>query len=269
MLKKIISYIITFIIIIVAILITLTGVIRTTILSENYLLSVLEEQNYYKNAGTRINDAFGNYILQSGLEPEILNELVTQEKIKHDIQEIISALYTNNKYEISTSDIKKELNSRIDKVIEENNKKLNAEEKQSIENFVTSITDAYETEIAYSISAIDEIGGVLYKIINVVSTVILVLVVIEVLLVLIVWGINRKGDTPYIGIGLLASGVMLLTPQIVASLKMRLQNILMFNEDFSQVIRAVVQEILQRLDIIGGILILLGIILIVVKTRKK
>lgn len=269
MVKRIISYCLTFFVMLLALVIALAGVVRYTILDQKYVLSVLEENNYYESTEKRINEAFENYILQSGLEPSILNGLVTLDEVKLDVQNVISAIYTNSKYEIHSENIKNELNSRINVVLEENHKKPNAEEKQAIEKFVTSIVDAYETEIAYFSDMIQEVGKAFYKMINFVELAIVGVAIAEVILIVILGEINRKETTSYVGVALMAAGILLFAPQLVVISQLNIQEIFMFNNDLSWIIRQMVQDLIKNINFVAIVTVILGFFISIIKIYRN
>ena len=75
----------------------LVNLFSTTILNEQYILSKLQEVDYYNKMYDYVQSCFEKYIGQSGLDEEILNNVVSKEKIKNDTQIIISNIYDAGK----------------------------------------------------------------------------------------------------------------------------------------------------------------------------
>ena len=95
--KSIIQYIIVTILALAVLALIIMNLFSSSILSKDYILSKLEEQNYYDKIYEDTKSNFENYIHQSGLDEEVLNDIVTKEKIKKDTNIIINNIY-NGKY---------------------------------------------------------------------------------------------------------------------------------------------------------------------------
>ena len=73
--KKVISYILSFILIILIVLACLLTIMKSTILNEEYVISKLEEARYYDRMNGEIIEQFKNYTIQSGLSDEVLDDI--------------------------------------------------------------------------------------------------------------------------------------------------------------------------------------------------
>ena len=78
-------------------------------MNEEYMLSKLEEANYYERMNAEIIEQFKNYTIQSGLSDNVLENLFTQEKLEEDINNVINSIYTGTELEIDTTEIEENL----------------------------------------------------------------------------------------------------------------------------------------------------------------
>ena len=73
-LKTVLQYILALILALTMIALVLIYIFSSTILSENYVLSKLQKEDYYNKIYDEINSNFERYIDQSGLDEEVLND---------------------------------------------------------------------------------------------------------------------------------------------------------------------------------------------------
>lgn len=127
---KIIANIARFILIailtICIIAISLITIVSSTILDKNYIISKLEETNFYGEVYKLVESNFENYIYQSGLDETTLNNICSKEKVEQDINIMLSNIYEGTNKKIDTTPIKDNLNKNIDKLNVRNKK--NSEE---------------------------------------------------------------------------------------------------------------------------------------------
>ena len=110
MIKQIIRYILSISLTLSLIVLILVSLISSTILNEKYVLGKLEETNYYKNIYENVKSNFENYIYQSGLDEEVLDNIVSEEQVKEDTKTIISHIYNGIEEKLSGETIKQKLN---------------------------------------------------------------------------------------------------------------------------------------------------------------
>ena len=71
---------------------TLVQVMTVTLLKPDYIEKQLDDINYYASVYNKVEENFGQYILQSGLDQHVIDNIVTEEQIKQDIQDIINGI---------------------------------------------------------------------------------------------------------------------------------------------------------------------------------
>ena len=145
--KQFIRYVLSALLTISSIIFILVSTISSTILNEKYVLNKLEETNYYSNIYETVKSNFENYIYQSGLDEKVLDNIVSQEKVKEDTKSIISHIYNGLEEQIDAETIKQNLNTNIENSLK--NIKLSSAQKKAIETFVDTVTDEYTDTILH------------------------------------------------------------------------------------------------------------------------
>ena len=253
-------------IILAALIITFyfVNLVSSTILNEQYIISKLEKEDYYDKIYTEINSNFRKYINQSGLDENVLENIITKEKVKKDTLIIIGNIYDGINQEVETEEIKENLNNNIEKNIGKEN--ITPSLKISIDNFIECICKEYKTTISYfsSENGLNENYNKIIGYINLLKKVVLVSIGIDFLLLIV---INLKKVYKFvsqIGITFTITGISLLLVNIFVNSKIKIQTITILNDTISEIIRKVLNENLNLMFKYGVIVLVLGIIMIIV-----
>ncbi len=259
----IIKYIVSIILTISIILFLVINLASSTILNKNYVLSKLEEINYYDEIYKQVESNFENYIHQSGLDESVLKNIVSKEKIKKDSQLILNKLYEGSEEEFETQEIKDNLNKNIENTL--GNTKLNITQKNAINSFVDKICEEYKNSITYyDLGKIHNNYKKIVKYAELAKKVALVTIAVSIILLLI---LNIK--TIYkafilCGISLTSTGIFFIIINNFINTKIKIQNILILNNTISQLIRNILAELLKKINQYGGILLVIGLALIII-----
>ena len=262
--KSIINYILSIVLALAIIVFYFINLASSTILSEQYILSKLDEHGYYNKIYEQTKLNFENYIHQSGLEEDVLDNIITKEKVKKDTHIILGSIYDGLNQEVDTSGIKENLNKNIEKYIKNTN--LNNEQKNSIDTFVNHICNEYKTTISHFTfeNQINQYYSKIIKIINMSKKVLLITIGIDFLL-LIVLNLKKiyKCFTS-VGVSFTIIGLIMLISSIFINTKIRVQTILILNDAISEVLRNILSEILNSSLIISIFTLIFGIIMIII-----
>jgi hypothetical protein len=255
--------------IILAIILTLsisllifTNTATSTILSENYILGQLEKTEYYTKIQEEIKSSFENYIAQSGFDENVVENIVSEEKIKNDTQIIISNIYEGKEQEIETTEIEDNLKTNINKSL--NNQKLSTTQQKAIEQYIETICNQYEetmthTKYETSInSAINKIN----KYINMAKKAIMIAIAVLIVIILIM---NCKAifrGLAQIGIALTSTGIIYVIINLFINSKIKVQNIVILNNAISETVRITATDILNIIMKNGIIVLGCGIVMI-------
>ncbi len=115
--KNIANYVLAILISICIIIFLIIQLASSSILNKKYMLSKLDEIDYYGKIQKDVQSNFENYIHQSGLDETVLENVVSKEKVKKDTQLMISSIYDGLEETIDIQEIKDKLNKNIDEFL--------------------------------------------------------------------------------------------------------------------------------------------------------
>lgn len=259
--KKVISYILSFILVILIIIIFMLSIVKSTIMDKQYVISKLEEAKYYERMDAEVIDQFKNYTIQSGLTDEVLEDLFTTEKLTNDINNVIDCIYEEKGLEVDTTQIIENLKENIEKEVEKEGKIVDFEE-EAMQEYLRAIENAYESQISYSTSVVNEIGSEFLKIQSLTDKLefIAYIATAVVILIIVIINIKQVVGLKYISISAMASGLFILVSKIILESQTNLKNIMLINQATTNVIQLVLDDMLLKVIIIGIGLLVFGII---------
>ena len=242
----------------------LVNLFSTTILNEQYILSKLQEVDYYNKMYDYVQSCFEKYIGQSGLDEEILNNVVSKEKIKKDTQIIISNIYDGTKEEIDTQEIKENLKQNINNSL--NNQKLTSSQQTAIDTFIEEIVKEYSNAMTHTSyeNKINQQYVKFMKYLEIAKKAILVILGVSIIILVLVSLKRIYRAISMVGISLLSTGVLFELVNWYINTKIKIQTITIFNDTISETVRNILQEILGKIQGEGIILLVLGIVLIII-----
>ena len=258
---KIIKFILITILTICIIALGMTKIVSSTVLEKAYITQKLEETNFYTETYELVKSNFENYIYQSGLDEVVLENICTEEKVKNDINQIISNIYDGTDIKIDTTEISDNLNANIDALNIKNSRNSSA-----IEQFVKHITDEYTNTILHT-QYEDEINngyGKITDLIEKANTVIIIAIIVDAIIIILsnIKKISRNVQDA--GIALLSASIFTLISCNIVQSKVNISGIKIFNDSFSEVIVTILQEIIEEINTFGIITLIVAIILIVI-----
>ncbi len=272
MVKKIVSYLIVFILIILLLASTVITILSNTILKEEFVLGLVEKNNYYSEVYHQILENFKDNTIQSGLEEDVLDGIMTEEQVEQDVKSLLDYLYTGTEMSIDTEGVKTRLQEKIDQVIKENNKRVNSDEQIAINTYVNTIGNIYEDGITYVKSYISQMRNVVEKIQNILAKVTIAVYIATIVTIIILLIINKKEGFQYLAISSLSSGALCIALKILETSSIRVQNILIFGKAFSAVVINIIESIILSFVIAGIVFCVLGLIFSIIgniKTGKR
>ena len=261
--KRIIQYIIAVILAIAMFGLIIINILSSTILSKEYILSKLQEQNYYEKIYEEAESNFENYIHQSGLDEEVLAGIVTKEKIEKDTKIIINNIYNGMEEKIEVEEIRNNLNEKINNSL---NGKISSSEQKSINTFVDTISDEYETRISHT-NYEKKINSIIEKAntyINLAKKGLLVIIGGAVILLVLLTIKRIYRIIARIGTAFIIDGLIFIFAEKYISSKTRIDTIMLLNKGISDVLQSILNEILSNILKTGSIMLGLGIILTII-----
>ena len=262
--NKLLKYIFAIILYLSLTIVVLINILNSTILSKEYILNKLEESNYYNNIYTEVENNFENYIYQSGLDPIVLENIVSRDKIKEDTNIIISNIYDGSNKNIDLEVVRNNLSTNIDKSLED--RYLSEENKKAINKFIDIIINEYEDTImntSYSSKINTGISSINNKI-NMINIIMIILVIISILSLILLNIKKKRRKLSIFGIPLLALGLLLITIYLYIILNIDINNIVILNDAISIAVHYILNGIVVKFLINGSIFTILGILIIII-----
>ncbi len=260
-LKNIIKFIIMIILVVCFLFIGIFRIATSTLFDKNYVLKNLEDANFYAETYDLVKSNFEKYIYQSGLDEEVLDNICTEEKVKEDINLIISNIYEGTETKIDTTEIAENLNNNINKT-----NVMTSKNKAAIEQFVTHICDEYKETILHT-NYESKINHGFEKINNILQKIYKVVIIVTIISIIILFILNGKKiskDIQNLGIMLFSTGTFCLCCSNVFISKVDVNGIKIFNDTFSKVIIAIISDILQKIVSFGMGILVIGTIFIAI-----
>ena len=262
--NKLLKYIFAILFYLSLTIVVLINILNSTILSKEYILNKLEESNYYNNIYTEVENNFENYIYQSGLDPIVLENIVSRDKIKEDTNIIISNIYDGNNKVIDLEVVRNNLSTNIDKSLED--RYVSEENKKAINKFIDIIINEYEDTIMntdYSSKINTGISSINNKI-NMINIIMIILVIISILSLILLNIKKKRRKLSIFGIPLLALGLLLITIYLYIILNIDINNIVILNDAISIAVHYILNGIVVKFLINGSIFTILGILIIII-----
>lgn len=259
--KKILNFIFVLVIALSFTFIGVKSVVFKTIFNKEYVLEQMETNNFYSETYKLVESGFENYIGQSGLDEEVIKNICTEDKIKNDINIILSNIYEGTNEKIDTSEISNNLNSNIDK----ENVRTSSNSK-AIDEFVEHICQSYKDTIIstnYENTINEKYSKITQKITKV-QNILIIAIIISIIGVIV---LNVKDILKLLfwtESAILSSAVMQLAITTVIKSKVNIDGIKIFNDAFSNIVVTIIKDILSKINIIAGKFIIVYFILVVI-----
>ena len=261
---KVINNIVTYVLIIL-LACTIIGavfinIVSSTILSKQYILNKLEETNYYAEIKKEIESSFENYIGQSGLDEEVIKDIVSIEQIKKDTNTIIENIYDGTDITVDTTEIETNLKNNIELSLE--NKKLIITQQKAIEEYIQTIAKQYKETMSHTKyeSNINNVIKKINKYIEIAKKVAIIGIVVIWVLIIILNLKKQKRGISQIGISFATSGIFYIILKMYIDSKIKVANIVVLNEAISNTVRTIGNDILSNIIFEGVMLACFGIL---------
>jgi len=263
--RKIISYILAIILVTLMSATIILSIVNAVVFSKPNVKKQMQKVDYYTEINNIIKESANNYIMQSGFDESIMDNVISKEKINNDIDKVINAIYEGEEVEISTDEIKNSLDKNVQQYIAQNNYKVDAQTQKDIEKFEDKIESIYANSITYSKSSIKKV----VKYFKMAKRMTRVALIASLILLIIFAIITYKTNRATFGISLLATGIICIFIKCYSSINIAVNNILMVNKTFSNLMINIINQVIQYVFIGGIILAILGIALIIIFERKS
>lgn len=258
---NILKFIIMLILVVCILFFGIKNIAFSTILSKDYVLNKLDETNFYSGTYELVKSGFENYIAQSGLEEEALNNICTEDKVKNDIGIILNNIYNGTNEEIDTTEIANNLNANIDKL-----DVRTSQNKSALDKFVQQICTEYKNTILNT-KYENTINDLLNKTTNIMAKLQTIVIIVTVIAGICLILLNIKNIFKLIGnIGtiLLSLAIAILIAINLINSNINVSAIKLFNNVFSNSFVTILQDILNKINNFGLIILIISIVIILI-----
>ncbi len=263
--KKIICYILGFMLTILLVVLIVLGVLKSTALSEYSVKRTLDKTNYYSLVSDKIRNNMKDYMTSSGLDEEILNDLFTDEDVRSDVNKYLDKLYQDSNIEFEDKELKEKLTNNINASLEKNN--LQVEDQEAIDSFVTEMVKIYQKETnLYNL--VDNFTDSIQKVNNLLGIVAIVLLVICIIIFITIAIMKVRCFGPIT----LGVAILLFYVRFAIYEKVDFKNILILSKEFSNILTMILTKIANYLNTFAIGFLVLGIVITLIETyitRKK
>ena len=230
-------------------------IVRFTIFNENFILRELDKNNYYNELYSMVYEEMSNYVIQSGLDEEIINDIYTEEMLVNDTNSLINYIYNGESKSYDTKVIENNLRENVEDYLLKHD--IKNDDKDAINKFIKQIVNVYENKIDIS-DKLNEASGIFQlgkKILNI-GTILLFIIVSILYLVMHFYYKDESQQ-----VVLFTSGILIIFGYFYVVNNFDINNIIIFNEVVSNVIIGMIYNILNKFLFIAGLLFILGIII--------
>ena len=225
------------------------------------IIQIVTQTNFYSETYKLVQSNFEKYIEQSGFEENILENICTEEKVKQDINLMISNIYEGANKTIDITEISDNLNANIDKLNIRDSKN-----QKAIEQFVEHICQEYTDTLVHT-KYENDINKFYKEIVikkDKIEKIVIIAMVIDVIVILIVNNKNIEKDFQSIGTAIFSSSAFELIACQIINLRVSIKGIKIFNDAFSDMIVAIIQNVISKVVLFGIATLMIAIILIII-----
>ena len=240
------------------------NILSKTIFSQEYTLEMLDKSNYYANIYSQIKSDFRNYIYQSGLDENVIDDIITLDEVKADTQRIVSGLYNGLHEEINTDKIAERLNTNIDTSL--NGRKIDNKTREQINIFVDQITTQYKetmTKTEYE-NQIYKYYSKAEKMIDIGKKTSIILAAILGIIIIVTYFRKLFKNVAYVGTAVFATGLAYYIMENYITQKVQIENLTILNDAITLLLREYVLSIMEKIATYSYIYLAIGLVLIVV-----
>lgn len=220
----------------------------------NYLLKQLEKNQYSKKIGTAITEELDNYVIQSGLSSETIQNLFTEQEIQNNVEQTIKSFYQNKDLQIETDTFKTNLKNNIDNYLKENN--VTAQDENALNQFVEQMTKIYEGEFTLS-NMLPKVQGKWSKLQTYLNVGIIVFLVMTIMIYIVQIILCKKYS---FAIPFYTCGLIIFTIYFFIKNHIDMHNIRFFSDSVSETIQKIGLDLHNKLMIMGIAFLIIGIL---------
>lgn len=261
--KIIIYYLLEFILSILLFGLVSLIILKTTLYNPSYVKKQFINNNYYTNLYKSINEEMSNYIIQSGLEEEVINNIYTEETLKETIENIIDSAYNGKELIIDTKKVENNLKANINKYLEKNN--IEVQDQEALNKFINQIINVYKDEISLS-NAIKYTEKIISKTKHLITFSLMLCLILIILLFIIIKKLTKE---KILTIPFFTAALLFFFSLFYINNNIIIDNIYIWDDNVSNLLHSIIYNILNKIKLYGILLFIVGCLEIIISKKIK
>lgn len=258
--RVVLSYIMKFIQSISFFLLSLSLILIFTVFNEDYVLDLLNNHNYYQELYDNTLEEVSYYLEQSGLNEEVLNNVISVKSLKNEIITTIDNLYTNQKITVNTEEFQNNLTTNINNYIKDNN--IRVDNKDTVNILTKKLVNIYEEEISYN-NTFEKVRPMFNKAYKLTKIVLYLSIIVSIVTYLINRYIFKDRN---IIASLFTNFVILVGLVLYIKYTIDINNIFFYNNSISNILMEFIHSVLKCMLVTGIVSFLLGLFIVFMAT---
>ena len=260
--KVILSYLFGFVVSVSLFLLVFLLIVKYSVFNKSFIYRVIDENNYYENVYKSIVDGVDDYMISSGLDNSVLDNVITLGSVKTDVKKYVDSMYIGKVYIANTDKMKETLENNIKDYLSKQN--LAIESTHELDLFASDVVKIYNNEV----SLYNMLNGYIPKIVKVNSllnkciVLCICVFVVSLLFLLLLKFIN-------VGSCIMSSGFILLIVKLFVFERIDINNILIISDNFSKVLNSALKYLSVYMLEVSIILIIIGFMFSLIKNKRK
>lgn len=258
--RLLLSYIMKFIQSISFFLLSLSLILILTVFNEDYVLDLLNNHNYYQELYDNTLEEVSYYLEQSGLNEEVLNNVISVKSLKNEIITTIDNLYTNQKITVNTEEFQNNLTTNINNYIKDNN--IRVDNKDTVNILTKKLVNIYEEEISYN-NTFEKVRPMFNKAYKLTKIVLYLSIIVSIITYLINRYIFKDRN---IIASLFTNFVILVGLVLYTRYTIDINNIFFYNTSISNILMEFINSVLKCMLVTGIVSFILGLFIVFTTT---
>ena len=262
LIKYILNFVLSFLLILTILGCIVVNILSNKILNKKYILSKLEETEFYVQVSREVQSGFENYIYQSGLPENTIENLYTEDLLKQDINSIIEYVYGGSEIKISSEKVRETLDNKINEYVNSQKIKLTKQGKENIKQFEDLVVSEYSKNINVSNTLYSTLREAINKVENVFKKFKNIPVSFTIIIIVLLILINIKDiliALNWCSISVLSTGILLKLGEFIVVKNVDIDNLVILANSLSNLIINISKEILINISEKGNMFIICGI----------
>lgn len=263
LLKNLICIMLSFILVLVILMYMLYSNFESKFLSKDYILSKMNENQFYLQIGREVESGFEKYIYQSGLPEETIKNLFTEEIIKNDVISIVNCVYDGTEINLSSQIIRNNLDNKIEQYLQSEGKNANEQVRENINKFEDLIVNEYNNNINISEELYTETHSLIEKfnvVVEKIGNMPIIIIGIFVVLIILLNIKNLALALNFLSISILAVGVLIKIVITTIYSNINIDNLLILTNSISNLVIDIIKELIYEFDKISTTCVVLGVL---------